>query len=247
MDTSIVIMCAGEGKRWEKDYPKQMAIVEGVPNVIRTYNMVIENNFSRKNIFITVNKDNKNYFPSDLNLIVGSSSREIDRFRNAFSLMENYERTIFLYGDVVYHYNDMKQILSLDYDPQLDLSNKTKNRGIFQLPFLYNVCYVNENFNTQVKSNCYVFFGRSIGNTITGKNYRELFAISVTAKAIFMDDVNKVALDFENGKIKREIGWEIYDSLYYKRYKRFIEMSSYTDDYDSVAEYENITKCLFGE
>jgi hypothetical protein len=141
----------------------------------------------------------------------------------------------------------MKQILSLNYDPQLDLSNKKKNKSILQAPFLYNVCYINENFNTQIKSNCYIFFGRCGGNIITGKPYRELFAISVTAKEIFMNDINKIALDFENGRIKREIGWDIYDSLYYRRYKRFIEISSYTDDYDSVDEYENVTKCLFGE
>jgi hypothetical protein len=222
MNTAIIIMCAGEGKRWEKDYPKHMAIVEGVPNVVRTHNMVIANGVSEKNIFLTVNEQNKDYFPSNFNLILGNSSREIDRFRNAFTLMKDYERTIFLYGDAIYHYRDMKQILSLNYNPKLDLSNKNNKR------------------------NCYVFFGRTSGNPVTNKPYRELYALSIIAKEIFMDDVNKVALDFEAGKIKTEIGWQVYESLYHKKYKTFTELSYYTEDYDTLLQYEHITKCLFG-
>lgn len=222
MNTAIVIMCAGKGERWEKDYPKHMALIEGTPNVIRTHNMIVDNGFSPENIFLTVNNDNKDYFPSHLNLILGNSSREIDRFRNAFSLIKQYERTIFLYGDAIYHYRDMKTILSLNYNPKLDLSNKNNKR------------------------NCYVFFGRTPGNPVTNKPYREIYALSVIAKEIFMDDVNKVALDFETGKIQSETGWQVYESLYHKKYKTFIEISYYTEDYDTFLQYEHITKCLFG-
>jgi hypothetical protein len=240
-------MCAGEGKRWNKEYPKQMALVEGVPNLNRIHNMIIENGFSKENIFVTVNSENKRYFPSDLNMITGSSSREIDRFRNAFTLMQDYERIVFLYGDTIYHHNDMRTILFLTYDPKLNILNKLKPQFSFFAPFLYNICYLSDNFTSKVKSNCYTFFGSSYENSITGKSYRELFAISITDKERFIDDVNKVALDFENGNINRETGWQIYDSQYHKKYKRFIELSAYTDDYDSFSEYENITKCLFGE
>lgn len=112
MTTAIIIMCAGEGKRWEKNYPKHMALVNGVPNVKRIHNMVVKNGFKPKDIYVTVSYENGIHFPSELNLIVGNSSREIDRFRNGFSIMKDYERIIFLYGDTIYHMDDLKKIIS---------------------------------------------------------------------------------------------------------------------------------------
>ena len=52
MKTSIIIMCAGEGKRWGKDYPKHIALVNGKPNVKRTHDMVVKNGFKPEDLEI---------------------------------------------------------------------------------------------------------------------------------------------------------------------------------------------------
>lgn len=206
MKTSIIIMCAGEGKRWGKDYPKHIALVNGKPNVKRTHDMVVKNGFKPEDIYITVSNENGEHFPPELNLIVGDSSREIDRFRNGFPILKDYDRTIFLYGDTVYHENDLKNILSGDG---------------------------------------YSFYGKKQPNRLTGKPYGEIYGVVITKKDEFIKDVNQIALDFENGIIVRETGWEVYDYPYSKETKTFTELSSLTDDYDHYDEYINLMEVFF--
>lgn len=206
MTTAIIIMCAGEGKRWGKDYPKHMVLVNGKPNVKRTHDMVVENGFKPKDIYVTVSYENGVHFPSDLNLVVGNSSREIDRFRNGFSIMKDYDRTIFLYGDTIYHMDDLKKIIAGDG---------------------------------------YSFYGKKEPNRLTGKPYGELYGVAITKKDEFINNVNSVATDFENGIIFRETGWEVYNSPYSKEVKTFTELSSLTDDYDYYDEFVNLMEVFF--
>jgi len=105
-------MCAGIGSRWGQSTPKQLELIQRKPNLLRTHNMLVSMGISEKDIYVTVNSNNKKYFPKDLNLIIGSSIREIDRFRNGFNILDNSDKTIFLYGDVVYHPLDLKTILN---------------------------------------------------------------------------------------------------------------------------------------
>jgi hypothetical protein len=206
MKTSIIIMCAGEGKRWGKDYPKHIALVNGKPNVKRTHDMVVKNGFKPEDIYITVSNENGEHFPPELNLIVGNSSREIDRFRNGFPILKDYDRTIFLYGDTVYHEDDLKNILSGDG---------------------------------------YSFYGKKQPNRLTGKPYGEIYGVVITKKDEFIKDVNQIALDFENGIIVRETGWEVYYYPHSKETKTFTELSSLTDDYDRYDEYINLMEVFF--
>lgn len=206
MKTAIIIMCAGEGKRWVKDYPKHIALVNGKPNVKRTHDMVVKNGFKPKDIYITVSYENGTHFPTELNLIVGDSSREIDRFRNGFPILKDYDRTIFLYGDTIYHKDDLENILLGDG---------------------------------------YSFYGKKLPNRLTGKPYGELYGIVVTKKDEFIQNVNQVASDFDNGIIFRETGWEVYNSPYSKEIKTFTELSSLTDDYDYYDEYINLIEVFF--
>lgn len=208
MKTCVIIACAGQGKRREKKTPKQMEPINGIPNVKRIHSMVLKSGINPDDIFITVNMENGEYFPSEYNLVVGNSSREIDRFRNGFSIIPGYDKTIFLYGDVVYHTDDLTQILS---------------------------------------GTGYTFFGRKKGNKLTGKEFGELFGISITMNDEFIDNVKKVALDFDNGVILRELGWELYRSPYHKDIKEFFELSSFTDDYDTIPEFKIIMEAFFGK
>lgn len=115
----VVIMCAGEGKRWAIDHPKQLAIIEDKPNVVRTLSMLTSIGVPIGDICITVNELHLAKYPNNLPLTpVPQSNREIDRFRNAFHWLEqfNARKVIFLYGDVAYHQSDMHVILSTECD-----------------------------------------------------------------------------------------------------------------------------------
>ena len=108
----IIIMCAGRSKRFGTHRPKPLALVEGVPNCVRTWNLVHE--LTQTCSYLTVNKDRKNYFdvldqPIQSYLIVGDSQRETQRYSNAFPLSGE---TVFLYGDVIYSIEDLSLILS---------------------------------------------------------------------------------------------------------------------------------------
>lgn len=108
----IIIMCAGLGNRWKLSYPKQIALIQGVPNIVRTVDILLALGLNIANIKITVNEANFTFFPTNLPLfITPASDREIDRFRNVFSIINDYEKIIYLYGDVVYDKDDLNFIL----------------------------------------------------------------------------------------------------------------------------------------
>lgn len=102
-----VIMCAGSGKRYNKPYPKQIEIIEGLENYKRTIKLF--NDQGVNDIHISVSDDNSSFFDYP-NKIIGSNKREINRFRNIREFVEN--KTLILYGDVVYAQPDIKEILS---------------------------------------------------------------------------------------------------------------------------------------
>jgi len=107
-------MCAGKNRRWNEEYPKSLAEFKNEPNILRTVRLLNRQNISNDNILVTVNENNKSFFPKNLNLKLGSSDREIDRFRNVFDIIDNYVKVIFLYGDVLYTEDDLIKILSTE-------------------------------------------------------------------------------------------------------------------------------------
>lgn len=192
-------MCAGEGKRWKGNFPKSLAQFNGKLNIMIIVDMLINESILKDDIIVIVNNNIISQFSADLNLYIGSSKREIDRFKNGFSFMEDCERVIFLYGDVLYHIDDMKTILSMTND---------------------------------------TFLGRKERNKITQKSHGEIFAVVITNFDKFKNNVNNVAYKFEINQIKREIGWDVYHNDIYN----FIELSLYTDDYDTSIEYNKLKK-----
>jgi len=101
------IMCAGKSDRYLKPYPKVLEPVLGELNYKRTIRLLNENGID--NVFVTVSNENLHYFDYK-NIIIGSNEREIDRFRNIRNHFN--DKTLILYGDVVYHDDDIKTIIS---------------------------------------------------------------------------------------------------------------------------------------
>lgn len=100
-------MCAGKSKRFGTHKPKCLAEVQGVPNLERTISKL--NLIGIDGIDITVPHDKDYYFHDlEVNLIKGDNKYETQRFSNAFPLTE---RTVYLYGDVVYELGDLLTIL----------------------------------------------------------------------------------------------------------------------------------------
>lgn len=125
-------MCAGNGTRWDSDTPKQLALIDNEPNIIRTINKLLNLGVGMEKIFVTVNEQNIVHFPKGLNLVLGKSEREIDRFRNTFSIIDGYDKIIYLYGDVIYFDEDLEKIISEKDDSFLGRSGyneRTKKAG----------------------------------------------------------------------------------------------------------------------
>jgi len=99
-------MCAGKSSRWPRPRPKQVETILGEPNYKRTIRLLNENGIN--DVILSVSDKNEHHFEYS-NKIIGSDKREIDRFRNLRIYFDN--EALMLYGDVVYHENDMKIIL----------------------------------------------------------------------------------------------------------------------------------------
>jgi len=131
-----IIMCAGCCSRYSKEYPKHLEPICGEINYNRTIRLLNENGIN--DVFISVSAENTKHFNYP-NKILGSNKREIDRYRNLRLHMNG--NTLILFGDVVYHPDDMKLILSsLDKDilpfgrkERNDLTNKNYGEimGVF--------------------------------------------------------------------------------------------------------------------
>lgn len=195
MPFDVYMMCAGSGKRFGGCKPVQL--IGGKPNYLRTIELLKE--LGIEDLTISVNDNYKELFEYE-NKIVGSSAREIDRFRNFRSMAT--QPCLFLYGDVVYHQEDLKKIVE-----QCETANKM------------------------------IFFGLRSGNHLTKKPDHEIKAIFVWNPFSFYKAVDVVAEKFERGDIKREIGWEVY-----KEFKNidFVNLSMYTDDFDTLIEYQTL-------
>ena len=190
-----IILCAGKGDRYNRRYPKSLESINGEMNYKRTINLLLKNNI--EDVLVSTSKENTKFFDYS-NKIVGSNKREIDRFRNLRDVING--EALILYGDVVYHPDDIKLILN------------SLNKDI--LPF-----------------------GRKEGNTLTGKVYGEIMGVFIRDYKRFFKAVDDTAIYFEKGIIPRELTWEV---MKVAKIEDFIELSLYSDDYDTVEEYEII-------
>jgi len=122
----IIIPCAGNSIRFNTDYPKHISNIDGVPNIKRTIDLLDDSRIMK--IIVVTNKDNNIFFKNiELNaeIIIGSSDREIDRFRNIFNYISNGD--IILYGDVVFHIDDLKIILNCDGKDNIYIGRRGPN------------------------------------------------------------------------------------------------------------------------
>ena len=213
----IIITCAGKSSRCGTELPKHVYEIQGKQNIKRTIDLLVNNKIKENDIIITTSKDNNKYF-NEINIkkYIGSNEREIDRYRNIYEILDN-EKTIVLYGDVVFHKKDLENIL-------------------------------------EIQSNKNIFFGRLGKNKITKKLYGEIFGVVVNDKEKFVEDTNKTAKLFEQKKIQRELGWDVYrvsgdmdlSMGNVKGSEYFFEVSDYTDDYDDLNEYKIIKEIYKG-
>lgn len=83
------------------------------------------------------------------------------------------------------------------------------------------------------------FYGRYAGNPLTGKPYGELLGLNIIDCERFEEAVKETDRLHSKGRIKRAIGWEVYrvheglDPTLNIINENFVELSHYTDDYDS--------------
>lgn len=123
----VIIMCAGKSSRFKRPYPKHMAEIGGIPCVERIINKLRE--FGVSDIHLTVSGDNKKFFDHiDVNKIIGSGEREIDRFRNAFNSIKDDSRVLYLYGDVLYAHKDIGLILNYKSDDNIFFGRRGRNK-----------------------------------------------------------------------------------------------------------------------
>ena len=145
-------MCAGKSIRYPKPYPKVLEPILNEPNYKRTIRLLNENGID--DVIITVSDEDSHYFDYQ-NKIIGLNEREIDRFRNVKDSINN--ETLILYGDVIYHEDDIKTILN-------NLNDEIKFFGRFMN---------NMNLN-------YILFGEIFGIYIANKN-KFFNAVDITA------------------------------------------------------------------
>lgn len=100
-------MCAGKGDRFGITLkPKCFSKIQGVPNIDRTIDLLFELGYRPH---CTTTAKNAKWFDRFFcDIIYGNNNLETQRFSNAFPLEE---QTVFLYGDVVYAFEDLKKIL----------------------------------------------------------------------------------------------------------------------------------------
>lgn len=198
---TVVIMCAGDGKRWNnyKKVPKQLIKINNEPIIYRTIRLLKQRDF--KNIIITTHKDAKP-FNVKLPQIINYWDYEIERF---YYVKGN---VIYLYGDTYYTEDAMNKILYDDFN----------------------------------------FYGRKGGSLITGKPYEEIFAVKGDGDKI-RECVEKVRELYKEKKIKRCIGWELYEAYHnlpitypVPSFEFLGEINDETEDFDSPEDYEEYIK-----
>lgn len=106
----IIIMCAGDGKRWNNylGVPKQLIEIDNEPLLYRTIRLLKQNGVHKNEILITMHPDIEP-FNVDVGQVINYTKYEIDRFYYAKG------QVIYLYGDVYYSERAIKSILSEDY------------------------------------------------------------------------------------------------------------------------------------
>ncbi|WMJ72946.1 NTP transferase domain-containing protein [Cytophagaceae bacterium ABcell3] len=208
---SVVVLCAGKSSRFKQHYPKHLATIQGIPSIVRVIKQLKRNNVH--DISMTVSEDNQKYFKNiKVNKILGSDKREIDRFRNAFDFINNKEKVLFLYGDVVYHDSDIQTIL-----------NSAKETG--------NKFFGRYGKNTLTHKPYGELFGILI-------NDKEKFFNTVNK---VVDLYDKKLIKREIGWEVYRVS-EGLDPLVHKIKDNFIELSQLTDDYDTFEQYKIICK-----
>ena len=83
------------------------------------------------------------------------------------------------------------------------------------------------------------FFGRFLNNFSDDITYGEILAIHIFNKDKFFNAVDKVALNFENKLINREIGLDVFKELQMNK-TDMSNLSEYTDDFDMIQKYNSI-------
>lgn len=107
--------------------------------------------------------------------------------------------------------------------------------------YLYGDVYYTVEAMRAIVREDYVFFGRTHESNMTGKNYRELFAVKCDGQKL-QKYVKRVIDLYIKGKINRCIGWELYDAYNESEPTQVYETDDMTEDFDTPEDYEEYIK-----
>ena len=120
---TIVIMCAGDGTRWNNymGVPKQMIKINNEPILFRTIRLLKEKGIN--NIIITINQ-HQIPFNTTIMQVINCWNHEIDRFYPVKGPV------VYLYGDTYYTEKALNKILTEEYNfyGRKGANNKTKKK-----------------------------------------------------------------------------------------------------------------------
>lgn len=177
-----------------------------------------------------------------------NEERNIDRIVNMVQV-KGYRPTVTVYRPNKFHLNGIKCSIVLgnnNVDTQRFSNAFPLNEETI---YLYGDVYYNQVdfdliFNPIDSTK---FYGRKGPNPLTKKPYGELLGIHVLDYKKFMDSVQQTYDEYMKHEIARCIGIEVYriheglDPKNTNLYNdNFVELSLYTDDFDSLEELENI-------
>jgi hypothetical protein len=85
------------------------------------------------------------------------------------------------------------------------------------------------------------FFGRREDSYITGRRWREMFALSFPAeeRAELAEHMSQLRSDLLSGKVSRGGGWELFGRIHGYTWNQFTAIDDFTDDFDYPEDYDN--------
>ena len=118
---NIIILCAGIGKRFHSKKPKSLTKIFNKPIIGHTLNSISKiKNYKKKIIFATGYKENliKKTTNRSYKYIFNSKYRSTNMVYTLINVLKhiNIDRTIVIYGDIIFSYKDLQKIVSSKKD-----------------------------------------------------------------------------------------------------------------------------------
>ena len=217
---TVIIIAAGEASRWKNylEVPKHLIPIDNEPILYRTVRLLKERHI--KDIFIVGPPNDDRYNVTGTCLYVpdkNPKNHDADKFLNSENLWNKNGRTIVLYGDVYFTDNAIDTIVN----------------------------------HTNIE---WCLFCRFNPSKITGAKSGECFAQSFYPHDLkeHKEKLLYIASLKEKKIISRCGGWEHYRAMNglrnklvkspHKKYKKYIEINDWTDDFDTPEDYDVFIK-----